>query len=575
MYSLDNGRIVKKPVVAAMKTGIKKVFEVKTKSHTLVASYDHPFLKVIPKSLDKRGRFSRYALQWVPAESLKRGDLVVVLRKIPENKELSSNLEFYPTEDFCRLFGFLLGDSWITKSKDSWKICFYPSEYEEINLKYINLMKKVFGLKMRKSDSLYYVNSKQVYELLEKLGFKKQAGEKEIPPWVFELPNSLKKELILGLADSCYRQRKKNEKGKELRFEMKSERLIRQLKVLCDYIELRTSNIAKRTRELKLLNSKQKIKATFWNIRIYKPHQLNEKLEKTRERDKEFLCGYYGPYSEFFKNFGFARIESVKEVGEEEVFDITVKDSHNFVSEGFLVHNTGTGSLPIIADITKKMGALTVAIVTLPFSMEGKQRMQNAREGLSNLETVTDTLIVIPNDKLLEIVPDVSLVTAFKVADEILVNAVKGIAELVTKPGLVNLDFADVRAVMSEGGLAMIGMGESDTENRALEAVEKAINNPLITVDINGAKGALINVMGGPDVTIKEAQQICEAVSTKLAPNAKIIWGAQIAKELGDAVRALLIVTGVKSPQIFGPEKPWTAEEKKDIEKILGVEFLS
>jgi len=236
---------------------------------------------------------------------------------------------------------------------------------------------------------------------------------------------------------------------------------------------------------------------------------------------------------------------------------------------------TGTGSLPVIAEIAKKIGALTVAIVTLPFGMEGKQRMKNAREGLANLEKVTDTLIVIPNDKLLEIVPDVSLETAFKVADEILVNAVKGIAELVTKPGLVNLDFADVRAVMSEGGLAMIGMGESNTDNRAIEAVEKALNNPLITVDITGAKGALINVMGGPDITIKEAQQICEAVSSKLSPDAKIIWGAQVAKELGDTIRTLLIVTGVRSPQIFSPEKLWSKETRKDIEKILGVEFLS
>jgi cell division protein FtsZ len=235
---------------------------------------------------------------------------------------------------------------------------------------------------------------------------------------------------------------------------------------------------------------------------------------------------------------------------------------------------TGTGSLPVVAEVAKKLGALTLAIVTLPFSMEGKQRMANAREGLNNLEGLVDTLIVIPNDKLLEIVPDVSLQTAFKVCDEILVNGVKGITELVTRPGLINLDFADVRAVMGEGGLAMIGMGESDTENRAFEAVEKALNNPLITVDVNGAKGALINVMGGPDVTIKEAQQIVEAVSSKLAPDAKIIWGAQIAKELGDSVRAMLIVTGVQSPQIFGPGKLWSKEEKKDIEKILGVEFV-
>lgn len=235
---------------------------------------------------------------------------------------------------------------------------------------------------------------------------------------------------------------------------------------------------------------------------------------------------------------------------------------------------TGSGSIPVVAEVAKKLGALTVAIVTLPFSMEGRQRMENARDALANLEGITDTLIVIPNDKLLEIVPDVSLATAFKVCDEILVNSVKGIAELVTKPGLVNLDFADVRAVMGEGGMSMIGMGESDTENRAFEAVEKALNNPLITVDVNGAKGALINVIGGPDITIREAQQIVEAVSTRLSPEAKIIWGAQVAKELGDTVRALLIITGVKSPQIFGPEKRWSKEQRKDIEKILDVEFI-
>ena len=236
---------------------------------------------------------------------------------------------------------------------------------------------------------------------------------------------------------------------------------------------------------------------------------------------------------------------------------------------------TGTGASPVVAEVAKKLGALTVAIVTLPFSMEGKQRMANAREGLENLEGMVDTLIIIPNDKLLEIVPDVSLTTAFKVCDEILVNAVKGIAELVTKPGLVNLDFADVRTVMSEGGLALIGMGESDTENRAIEAVEKALNNPLVTVNVEGAKGALINVIGGPDITIREAQQVVEHVSNKLAPDAKIIWGTQIAKDIGETIRAMLIITGVKSPQIFGPEKPWTKEQRKDIEKILDVEFIS
>jgi len=235
---------------------------------------------------------------------------------------------------------------------------------------------------------------------------------------------------------------------------------------------------------------------------------------------------------------------------------------------------TGTGSAPIVADVAKKLGALTVGIVTLPFSMEGRQRMKNAQEGLENLESVVDTLIVIPNDKLLEIVPDVSITTAFKVADEILVNAVKGIAELITKPGLVNLDFADIRAVMGSGGLAMIGMGESDTENRAIESVEKALNNPLLDVDVDGAIGALINVTGGPDITIKECQEIVEGVTTKISPDAKVIWGAQLVKELGDTIRALLIVTGVKSSQIYGPDKTITGEKQREIERVLGVDFL-
>ena len=235
---------------------------------------------------------------------------------------------------------------------------------------------------------------------------------------------------------------------------------------------------------------------------------------------------------------------------------------------------TGTGAAPIVADVAKKLGILTVGIVTLPFAMEGRQRYANAQFGLENMESTLDTLIVIPNDKLLEIVPDVSITTAFKVADEILVNAVKGIAELITKPGLVNLDFADIRAVMGAGGLAMIGMGESDTENRAVESVEKSLNNPLLDVDIAGATGALINVSGGMDVTIRECQEIVENVAQKISPEAKIIWGAMVDKAMGDTIRSMLIVTGVKSAQIYGPQRTFTSERQKEIEKILGVDFI-
>src|SRR3989338_4563690 len=238
---------------------------------------------------------------------------------------------------------------------------------------------------------------------------------------------------------------------------------------------------------------------------------------------------------------------------------------------------TGTGASPVIADIAKKEGALTVAVVTIPFSMEGQRRFDNALLGLDKLEQVVDTLIVIPNDKLLELAPDLPLQTAFKVADEILTNAVKGIAELVTKAGLVNLDFADIRSVMGKGGVAMIGVGESDTENRAVEAVEKAISNPLLDVDITGANGALINVSGGADMTLSEARAIVQRVSEKLDEDAKIIWGAQISEDLENTVRAMLIVTGVHSPQIFGSsrtKRKVSEGKKKEIEDELGIEFM-
>ncbi|MFA5796878.1 MAG: cell division protein FtsZ [Candidatus Woesearchaeota archaeon] len=235
---------------------------------------------------------------------------------------------------------------------------------------------------------------------------------------------------------------------------------------------------------------------------------------------------------------------------------------------------TGTGSVAVIAEVAKKLGALTVAIVTIPFSMEGHRRYENAMYGLDNLEKSVDTLIVIPNDKLIELAPDLPLHTAFKVADEILTNAVKGIAELITKTGLVNLDFADVKAVMGNGGVALIGIGESDTENRAMEAVEKAIHNPLLDVDITGANGALINVCGGTDLTLNEAKKIVEAISVKLDEDARIIWGAQISEDLEGAVRVMLIVTGVKSSQITGRSQVKKRSGKEGMSDVLGIEFV-
>ncbi len=235
---------------------------------------------------------------------------------------------------------------------------------------------------------------------------------------------------------------------------------------------------------------------------------------------------------------------------------------------------TGSGAAPVVAQLAKKQGALTIGVVTMPFTVEGKKRIENAEYGLEGLESTVDTLIVIPNDKLLEIAPELPLQTAFKVADEILTNAVKGTTELVTKAGLVNLDFADVKAVMSNGGVSLIGMGESDSSNRAQDAVEKALSNPLLDVDISDATGALINIVGGNDMSLDEARAIISSVGSKLNSEAKMIWGAQISPDMEKSIRVMVIITGVKSSQITGAKLPPEMQKQAEMEEELGIEFL-
>ena len=216
---------------------------------------------------------------------------------------------------------------------------------------------------------------------------------------------------------------------------------------------------------------------------------------------------------------------------------------------------TGTGSAPVVAQIAKESGAVVIAVCTLPFRAEGLVRMQNAEYGLERLRRVADTVITIPNDKLLELVPRLPIDHAFKVADEVLMRAIKGITEIVTKPGLVNLDFNDIKTIMRGGGVALIGLGEGEGDHRAEEAISEAIHSPLIDVDISGASGALINVSGGPDMTIAEAEHCSEYVQAQLSPSARIIWGATIQEELRGKVRVMVIVTGVKSRHIVGPDE--------------------
>ncbi len=232
---------------------------------------------------------------------------------------------------------------------------------------------------------------------------------------------------------------------------------------------------------------------------------------------------------------------------------------------------TGTGSAPVVAQIAKEMGALTVGVVTLPFSVEGKKRMENAIEGLKKLKKEADTVIVIPNDKLLEIVPELPLNAAFRVADEVLTNAVKGITEMITKPGLVNLDFADVKTVLTNGGAAMIGLGEStsasNSETRALEAVEEALNSPLLDIDVSEANKALVNVIGGPDMTLREAELICEAVASKIHQNSHIIWGAMIRDDMPkNTIQAMVVIAGGKMG--YMDMEPGKIAEDLDLEYV-------
>ncbi|VVB58992.1 Cell division protein FtsZ 1 [Candidatus Anstonella stagnisolia] len=227
---------------------------------------------------------------------------------------------------------------------------------------------------------------------------------------------------------------------------------------------------------------------------------------------------------------------------------------------------TGTGSAHIIAEAAKAAGALTIAVVTLPFSSEGKIRFQNALEGLDKLKRQADTVIVVPNDKLLSIAPDLPLNTAFKVSDEVLAGAVKGIAELITKAGLVNLDYADLRTILASSGCAVVGIGEASVDakpdQRALIAIETAMNSPLLDVDVSTANKALINVQGGEDMTLKEAELIVAEVSRRIDPSSHIIWGARIEKAMQkSSIRVLVVIAGTKFPQYTLEHTSTKAEE--------------
>tara|TARA_B000000609_G_C24178012_1_gene355610 strand:+ start:1293 stop:2423 length:1131 start_codon:yes stop_codon:yes gene_type:complete len=216
---------------------------------------------------------------------------------------------------------------------------------------------------------------------------------------------------------------------------------------------------------------------------------------------------------------------------------------------------SGTGAAGHIARLAKQQGAMTIAVVTYPFKSEGTLRKQNAEWGLERLREHCDTILVIPNERLLEIegVKDLPIASAFRVGDELLVRSITGVTELLTTDGMVNLDFEDLKAVIKSGsGVAMIGLGASKSSNRAEEATLEALHSPLLELDTTDARGALINVVGGSSLTLGEAEKCAQIIQEQVSPHAKIIWGAAVDESLGDEIRVMLVLTGVKSEQIHG-----------------------
>ena len=230
---------------------------------------------------------------------------------------------------------------------------------------------------------------------------------------------------------------------------------------------------------------------------------------------------------------------------------------------------TGTGAAPIIADIAKQLGILTVGVVTKPFTFEGRKRALHAEEGIKDLKEKVDTLVIIPNDRLLQISEKkTSMIEAFKTADDVLRQGVQGISDLIAVPGLVNLDFADVKTIMLNTGMAHMGIGCSNGENRAVEAAKQAIQSPLLETSIDGAKGVLLNITGGPNLGLFEVNEAAELVSQSADPDANIIFGAVIDEDLKDEIRITVIATG------FSGDKPRKViserAETKDRDSLFG-----
>lgn len=238
---------------------------------------------------------------------------------------------------------------------------------------------------------------------------------------------------------------------------------------------------------------------------------------------------------------------------EREIQDFLKESQIVFVTAG-MGGGTGTASSFVVGRLAKEAHALTIGVVTLPFRSEGDLRMENAMNGLSRLSKVCDTTIVIPNDTLIELVPNLPVQAAFKVADELLLQTIGGLTEMLTHAGLVNVDYADLRTILNEGGVSLIGVGDAAGKcgERIEDAVEQALNSPLLgKIDLRDAKGALVRVVGGPDMNIEEAAKAAAIITDKIKPEARLIWGCSVEKEMEGKVKVLLIVTGARSQYVL------------------------
>jgi cell division protein FtsZ len=235
---------------------------------------------------------------------------------------------------------------------------------------------------------------------------------------------------------------------------------------------------------------------------------------------------------------------------------------------------TGTGAGPVVAQVAKELGSIVIGTVTMPFNIE-RARIDKAEFGLQQLRNVSDTVVVIDNNRLVQIAGNLPVQQAFAVANELVSTMIKGIVETIAIPSLVNLDYADVKAIMTAGGVAAIGVGSSDTNNRVDEAVRGALANPLLDISYKGATGALIHVVGGPDLTLDEINRVGELVTESMDEDANVIWGARVQDDMKGRLMVMTIVTGVSSPWILG--KPTARESAANAQKVhddLGIESI-